>query len=196
MKNNRFRSTIKWLHIFSDTINVHCPNCNAKAQLLRKWNEYRRYTDRYEFQCNNCHVEVNEVEKYIYSIKRNCPFCAEVIQYNSTPTTRIKKEIEVSCNYCQEKIWYPPKTETIHEWISKGKVIELPYWYTERFKKDEFWALNEEHLTYLEHFITAKLRERSLYPSGMMLVDRLPQFIKDKKNRDDLLKLISKLKQK
>ncbi|MBQ4820727.1 hypothetical protein [Aquimarina sp. MMG016] len=196
MEQNRFRSTVKWLGAFSDKIIVHCPNCNSKAQLLRRWAEYRKYNDPYDFQCNHCHTEVRELEKHIYSINRNCPFCAEIMTYKSAPTTKIKKEIEVSCDQCQKKLCYPPKIEIIKEWISKGKTVELHYWYETKYKGEWFWALNEEHLEYLEQFIASKLRERSLYRSGMMLVDKLPQFIKDKKNRDSLLKTISKLKEK
>ena len=74
--------------------------------------------------------------------------------------------------------------------------MTFPLWYAQMYQGEHFWALNEEHLAYLENFIAAKLRLRSTYNSGMMLVDKLPQFIKDKKNRDDLLKLISKLREK
>lgn len=70
------------------------------------------------------------------------------------------------------------------------------YWYSVTYHGKPFWVLNEEHLDYIENFIRAKLRLRYQDRSGMMLVDKLPSFIKYKKNRDDLLKLISKLREK
>lgn len=196
METNRFRSTIKSLTAFKDIINVHCPNCNEKASLHRKFEDYRSYCDHYEFRCNNCHTEVKEIKKFIYSVDRNCPFCPAVINYRSLPTSKIKKEVEVTCNKCKERICYTPKVESVYDWKLKGENIEFTYWFNERFKGEMFWAVNEEHLIYLEDFISAKQRQRSKQNYGMMLVDKLPQFIKDKKNRDELLKLILKLKNK
>ncbi|MEW7278869.1 hypothetical protein ABW636_09765 [Aquimarina sp. 2201CG1-2-11] len=196
MKTNRFRSTIKWLDYFKDIINVHCPNCNKKAQLLRKFDDQIIYRDSYEFQCNNCYVEIKEIEKFIYNVNRNCPFCPEVIHYKSTPTVKIKKEVEVICKGCKEKIRYIPKVESVYDWMQKGENVEFLYWFIEEFRGNIFWALNDKHLEYLENFVFAKLRQRTIEPYGMMLIDKLPQFIKDKKNRGELLKLISKMKEK
>ncbi len=78
----------------------------------------------------------------------------------------------------------------------KGENIEVTHWFSESFKGQLFWAVNNEHLEYLEKFISAKLRQRGKESYGMMLVDKLPKFIKNKKNRDELLKLISRLKNK
>lgn len=194
MKKNRFRSTIKWLESFNDVIDVHCPGCNAKAQLVRR-NEHN-LNCQYDFQCNTCHADIKEVEKFIYTVKRNCPFCPDMINYESIPTNKVKNEVKVECQGCKTKIRYTPKVSSVFEWNHRGKNVDFVYWYSQRFKGETFWALNDKHLQYLEDFVTAKLRLRSKVSHGMMLVDKLPQFIKDKKNREDLLKIISKLKTK
>ncbi|TCI90734.1 hypothetical protein [Tenacibaculum sp. M341] len=197
MEAKRFRSTIKWLDFFEEIIDVECPNCQSKAQLHRQPNTYKCcYGYTFKFQCNHCHSEIKEVEKYIYTVKRHCPYCAEVIDYRSMQTKKIKKEQEVCCKSCEARITYTPKVETVREFIWKGNNIEFTFWYSQTYQGNRFWAVNEEHLAYLEDFIRAKLRLRSKYRSGMMLVDKLPSFIKDKNNRDGLLKLISKLKEK
>ncbi len=196
METNRFRSTVKWLDYFEGSIAIECPNCHKKAELERQLRKEWKYRDSYKFKCNHCYVEVKEVQKYIYTVKRYCPYCSEKIEYRSMPTTKVKKEETVICKGCKTAINYEPKVETIYEWICKGKEINFTYWYFQIYQGERFWALNEEHLQYLEDFIVAKLRLRSENSWGMMLVDKLPKFIKDKNNREGLLKLISKLKEK
>ena len=66
-------------------------------------------------------------------------------------------------------------------------------WYSAPFKSEEFWAYNREHLEYLESYISATLREHK-DRSHFTLLEKLPRFYHEAKNRDALLKLISKLK--
>lgn len=57
------------------------------------------------------------------------------------------------------------------------------------------WAINIEHLNFLEGYIESSLRERT--PNiNRSLVSRLPQWIKSSKNRTELLKGISRLRLK
>ncbi|HLS37458.1 MAG TPA: hypothetical protein VK023_04225 [Sphingobacterium bovisgrunnientis] len=63
------------------------------------------------------------------------------------------------------------------------------------FKNDVFVALNADHLTYLEQYITADLREHK-DRTGFTLLERLPKFYHDAKNRKALLAIIQKLKKK
>jgi hypothetical protein len=53
------------------------------------------------------------------------------------------------------------------------------------------WALNEDHLSYLEEYVEATLREA--YPNSTM-ASRLPDWMKSAKNREDVLKCIRKLR--
>lgn len=62
------------------------------------------------------------------------------------------------------------------------------------FKNEVFWAYNQEHLAYLESYIGAKLREHK-DRSHFTLLEKLPKFYHEAKNRTALLKLIHKLKQ-
>jgi ribosomal protein S27AE len=65
---------------------------------------------------------------------------------------------------------------------------------------NSLWAFNKEHLTFLESYVSAKLRERTkdeeLGWRNSSLASRLPKWIKSSKNRDALLKAINKLKSK
>lgn len=68
-------------------------------------------------------------------------------------------------------------------------------WLTARFKDDLFWAFNDQHLAYLEQYIGAGLREHK-DRTHFTLLEKLPKFYHEAKNRDRLLKIIGKLKNK
>jgi hypothetical protein len=55
------------------------------------------------------------------------------------------------------------------------------------------WALNEAHLTLLEDYVAARLRERG-QAEGMTLVARLPAWLKSAKNRGEVLRVITRLR--
>ena len=74
-----------------------------------------------------------------------------------------------------------------HQYFSAELWLKLP------FKNEIFWALNDKHLHYLENYIAAKLREHK-DRTHFTLLERLPKFYHDSKNREGLLKLIVKLK--
>lgn len=68
-------------------------------------------------------------------------------------------------------------------------------WLQMPFKEEIVWAYNYEHLAYLEAYIAASIRE-SKDRSHFTLLEKLPKFYHDAKNRTALLKLIQKLKEK
>ncbi|RJX38951.1 hypothetical protein D3P09_15690 [Paenibacillus pinisoli] len=56
------------------------------------------------------------------------------------------------------------------------------------------WAYNLEHLEYLKNYVQAELRED--HPYYLSVESRLPLWMKSAKNRDAVLKAISKLEKK
>lgn len=76
------------------------------------------------------------------------------------------------------------------------KVLKYPLWLQEDFKRSVFWAYNYEHLSYLKNFVEAKIRKRVENRIFMTMIEKLPKFIKNAKNRVKLLKLIEKLESK
>lgn len=68
-------------------------------------------------------------------------------------------------------------------------------WLKTPFRDEIFWAYNLEHLEYLEQYIEAGLREHK-NRTGFTLLEKLPKFYHEAKNRDALLRLIAKLKLK
>lgn len=68
-------------------------------------------------------------------------------------------------------------------------------WFAAPFKNEIFFAYNDAHLDYLEQYIGAKLREHK-DRSHFTLLEKLPKFYHEAKNRNALLKVIQKLRAK
>ncbi|PZP44404.1 MAG: hypothetical protein DI598_14575 [Pseudopedobacter saltans] len=79
--------------------------------------------------------------------------------------------------------------------ISAHSYFEAELWLKAPFKNEVFWAYNLAHLEYLEQYISSKLREHK-DRSHFTLLEKLPKFYHEAKNREALLKLIVKLKSK
>lgn len=79
--------------------------------------------------------------------------------------------------------------------VEASAYFDVEPWYYAPFKTDVFLAYNEAHLLYLEQYIGAKLREHK-DRSHFTLLEKLPKFYHEAKNRESLLKLIDKLKKK
>lgn len=60
--------------------------------------------------------------------------------------------------------------------------------FQENVRENLFWAENTLHIKVIEDYVSSDLRERE----GMSLVAKLPTFIKSKKNRDAILKIIQR----
>ncbi len=99
-----------------------------------------------------------------------------------------------NCGYNKER----PTTLTVFAVSGNWKLPAHQYfgtalWLQHSFKTEVFWAYNYEHLSYLENYIAAELREHK-YRSHFTLLEKLPKFYHEAKNRESLLKIIKKLK--
>jgi hypothetical protein len=70
----------------------------------------------------------------------------------------------------------------------------LPLWLAVPFRGHVLWAINADHLTFMENYVAASLRETG--PGNSRLASRLPAWIKSAKNRDDILRSLALLRAK
>ncbi|MFK7032680.1 hypothetical protein [Flavobacterium oreochromis] len=196
---------------FYNFIDVVCPNCSQKAAVKIK-NELEscpnygkdNCENKRVFECKHCYYSLSR-KKTIYEpyAKVYCSNCTEKYEVKGVQTTKQVSEIKVKCPNCNHREIIKAKLKEVgFEFKLNDNEVKDPFyncnlWYQQEFKKNVFWALNNEHINYLEKYIVADLRERnSKYNSGLTLVARLPKFVKEAKNRDKLLKVIEKWKQK
>jgi hypothetical protein len=107
--------------------------------------------------------------------------------------TKTARLLCVNCGY---------NKETTTALIPKGAVQAAANWYFNveiwliaPFKNDIVWAYNYKHLEYLERYIGATLREHK-DRTHFTILEKLPKFYHEAKNREGLLKIIEKLKSK
>lgn len=125
-----------------------------------------------------------------------CPKCEKKAQ---ATVNFEEKKAKLVCSHCG---FYESKSTLLthlgfaaHFQTSADSYFGADLWYAASFKNDYFFAYNEAHLLYLEQYIGAKLREHK-DRSHFTLLEKLPKFYHEAKNREALLKLIEKLKKK
>ena len=125
-----------------------------------------------------------------------CPQCAK------KASTKVNYETNSTRLFCENCGYNKDKTiESNHFGIkanfkkSANSYFDVSLWYVAPFKNDYIWAYNLEHLTYLENYIAAKQRQ-SKDRTHFTLLEKLPKFYHEAKNREALLKMIDKLKKK
>ncbi|SDR22916.1 hypothetical protein SAMN04489764_4261 [Thermostaphylospora chromogena] len=72
--------------------------------------------------------------------------------------------------------------------------FRLPLWLQANCRGYTLWAYNVHHLDLLESYIAARLRERRAMPGSMSMLARLPVWMKSAKNRDEVLRVISRMR--
>jgi transcription elongation factor Elf1 len=117
-----------------------------------------------------------------------CPNCSKKANAKVDYKENKAKLICLNCGLNKEKA-------TDHLQMAAHGYFDSELWYVTSFKNEVLWAYNYEHLTYLESYISAHLREHK-NRSHFTLLEKLPKFYHVAKNREALLKLIEKLKKK
>lgn len=98
----------------------------------------------------------------------------------------------LECGYNNEVLMLVGKATYI---MAANRYFNAELWLKAPFRNELFLAYNLKHLEYLEQYIEAGLREHK-DRTGFTLLERLPKFYHDAKNREALLKLIARLKLK
>jgi ribosomal protein S27AE len=108
-----------------------------------------------------------------------------------------KKIARLFCDQCG----YAKEVSTCLPHIGKNASLQMAahaffdaeLWLQLPFKNEVFWAYNPAHLIYLEKYIGASLREHK-DRTHFTLLEKLPKFYHEAKNRATLLRVIAKLK--
>jgi rRNA maturation protein Nop10 len=162
----RFINENKMLFRFTDLVLVKCPECSDVAKIVIP----ERIDDSEEYG-----DLWNSLKRRI--LCTNCGYMKET-KAKRGPFSDWKYEYQ-EANISEEAI----------DWF-----FGLPLYLQAPFKGNTFWAFNYEHLNYLERYIRAELRDPA--PYYLSVESTLPKWIKLSKNREDLLKIISKMKSK
>jgi len=191
---------------FADTVIAVCPDCGGPA-VSKNPSLYSipfRPQDA-RIQCLRCTFS-RKGEKGLWFgpstdvAKDRCPKCGfkwlvstRSRRYRSA---RQKLTIGAECPACQTRLEMPVRS---HKKPFSGEAIDpvfgLPLWLQTPCCGHTIWAYNRRHLTQLQAYVAATLRER--VPSGRWtMFTRLPQWIKSAKNREAVMRSLHRLELK
>jgi DNA-directed RNA polymerase subunit RPC12/RpoP len=182
---------------------VECPKCKHAA-LVTAGNPW--FLNNGKLTCEHCkHSEkADDLVRYKVSVKRNCDNCGQEI-LKVIPNSKEKVEtIAVPCPHCGVMRNYKPRNEefsvSYHEpGNGLDPIFHLPLWLQGDVRGNLFWAYNRLHLYEIKQYVQSKLRERRTperTTRHTTMVERLPNFIKEAKNRESVLKAIDKIERK
>ncbi len=184
-------------HYF-ERINVVCPQCSLKATLYTP-NESRAEP---ELKCSNCHYSKKGYES---SLNQNtqkviCENCNQIFDIETDELTPTVKKANCKCPDCNhvnqiEVEFARNMKHRLHLPQGRDPFYGLEFWYETNFKNNYFWAYNLEHLNEIEEYVSADVRKRHL-GNYQSMVEKLPKWISNKKNRKELIKTIHKLRKK
>lgn len=122
-----------------------------------------------------------------------CPVCTKKATAKSDFEA---KTVRLFCLHCgfNKEISTLINTKASIE-MAAHTFFDTTLWLKASFKNEVFYAYNDRHLEYLERYITATLREHK-DRTHFTLLEKLPKFYHEAKNREGLLKIIAKLKTK
>lgn len=122
-----------------------------------------------------------------------CPTCERKAIATVNFDTKTARLLCVNCGFNKETSTL--LSENISIQIPANHFFKAELWLKASFKNELFYAYNNEHLEYLERYISATLREHK-DRTHFTLLEKLPKFYHEAKNREGLLKTITKLKSK
>ena len=122
-----------------------------------------------------------------------CPSCTKKAIATVNFETKTARLFCTHCGHNKETTTALQKNAAIE--TAANQYFQAQLWLQAAFKNDLFWAYNDKHLDYLERYISATIREHK-DRSGFTLLEKLPKFYHEAKNREGLLKVIAKLKMK
>lgn len=127
-----------------------------------------------------------------------CPRCSkcakvEIDSVRQDASLGWRSPRKVVCPGCAySKIW---TGDSISTGDNRDWYFRLPLWLQVPCCGEILWAYNVYHLNFLEDYVGSALRERRPNKNSA-LASRLPAWMKEAKNRDEILKCLRKLREK
>jgi len=194
--NHRYKGKASVKQSYLNEVSVQCPKCSKEAivMIVSPW-----IPQRGRQKCFHCMYSqsTSDLVRYNLVLRRNCDSCGKSIRV-SIPNLKQKSEkITHTCSHCGLTRTYDTRNEPYQlVYVSRGKasdpVFRLPLWFQTDMKGNLFWAYNRRHLADIKEYVASLLRERQTN-SYTTMVEKLPTFIKQAKNREAILKAIERL---
>ncbi len=120
-----------------------------------------------------------------------CPSCSKKAMATVNDETKTARMFCTHCGLNKETAAAIDKNATIE--MPANQYFQAELWLQIPFKNEVFWVYNDKHMAYLERYISATIREHK-DRTHFTLLEKLPKFYHEAKNREGLMKIIVKLK--
>ena len=178
---------------------VHCPKCQGKADVNVPMHfEYKNAL----LKCTSCHYSEKATDRARYKPagKAKCHHCLELLDLSIIDGYKtIPSYVNIVCKFCNTINKLSQNWESYIEKYQESGIVDpafgLHLWYQDSAKGNIIWAYNLRHLTEIKTYVQATLRERTTDRFKMTMVEKLPDFIKLAKNRDEVLKAVERMEQ-
>lgn len=128
-----------------------------------------------------------------------CPNCSKLCQIRAHPNKQKTDTIEIfqprratcaGCGFTREWAATRLTKRECYDWY-----FGLPLWLQSPCCGEILWAFNAKHLDFLESYFVATIREQK--PNvNRSVISRLPLWMKDPKNRNNLLRAVASLRKR
>lgn len=186
---------------FSEKIYVKCPKCLQLGVItasLKNKNLAIPLEHKVQFNCTICNFSLKESNKwfglYVGKIVRTCKSCGSNLKFLTKPTKETKQQLHATCETCKNKNEYEITWEKYLKDHPNDPYFGMELWLQTTIKSNILWVYNLEHLDFLKDYVASKLREDN-FRNKYSLITNLPQWIKDAKNRDLIVKRLTKMKE-
>ena len=188
----------------SDMI-VVCPKC-GKAGVVR----FDKKRNLALFQCKSCYIKKETIpgKNNAFEVTAKCTSTGKYFRVSMLDDKIHGQKIRIKCPYCKESVignvsdMIEPKTVVFQKiQYAEDPYFHYPFYFQASYRGNRIWALNREHLQYLIDYLTADIRTVQFdfyetYKTMRSQSDMLPAFMKTAKNRDGIVKLLTKLQAK
>ncbi|MCW3790757.1 hypothetical protein OM416_04135 [Paenibacillus sp. LS1] len=179
-----------------ERVDVKCPKCGGHASIEQR-------NDQMGWKCSECYAQASEEPVYQYKAKGNCAVCERWFNVEVTDEKKTShRSTHVECPHCssinQVELHAKPTYQRYFSEIFAGKdpVFGMELYFLDNFRGKIIWAVNREHLNYLIAYVSADLRVKYGNMPIRTASHSIPAYIKDAKNRDVVVRTLSKLQHK
>ena len=194
-------------HTFSSWTDmmVVCPKCGKAGKV-----HFDKEQNIALFQCDSCYTERKTMlgENDAFEVTAQCTSTGKYFRI-SMPNDKIHgQKIKVKCPYCEEFVIGDVSDTKNQKCVvfedirhAEDPYFHYPLYFQASYRGKLIWALNREHLQYLIDYLSADIRTvqsdfYKIYKTMRSQSDTLPTFMKTAKNRDGIVKLLTKLQAK
>jgi DNA-directed RNA polymerase subunit RPC12/RpoP len=197
--NDRYNGAATVIHSYKTEFIVECPRCKHAAFITASnpW-----FLNDGKLNCSHCSYCEKAVDmiRYKVSVKVYCADCGTLINKVIPHSKEKVNDLAISCSNCgSTEVYRARNDEYIISYNIAGlgldPIFHLPLWLQENIRGNLLWAYNRSHLHDIKEYVEAKLHERQTTRYTTM-VEKLPTFIKEAKNREAILKAIEKMERK